>query len=583
MTYQSKAQFQIKRLINFLKIFARNKRGIIGLAIILFFAFLSLAGPLITPFNARGEDPRRPYYPVAAVMSAPEWLIHLPTFLGGNPKLSKSMWLVNNPGSPKILQEGGEWTLNASQEFIDNQILTIKFNETTNYPYSNAPGSLQVTFTRDSDSTTYGNVTVTIYKEFYWPYATKPGRYIGYITLLAEGTTNATSYLKVPVEIQVFLEQVEDKIYLDLWPPPVKVWPPGSTIGRWMPSTLGVPTGFIAETYGETYSPNPPKKGDDVYIGKPKAGANATQGWIISSNSYASNTTQIDTLSPYLTNRVDIFPTSEATLAFSRNPGTYRYGVKIIFRDWSYPKDKVQTTIFVDQFDFVIWGNCFGILGTNHLGQDLFSQLIYGAQASLYVGLLSAILGVVIGLVVGLAAGYMGKAVDEILMRFSDMLLVLPSLPLLIVLVAILGSKLENLIILLGFLGWMGFARLVRSQVLSLRERPFVEAAKAVGAGKSHILFRHILPNVMGLVYVSLATSVPGAIVAEAALSWLGFVDPTRVSWGRMLNEAQEQAATRCWWWVIPPGLCIAALALAFILLGFAIDDILNPKLRVRR
>jgi ABC-type dipeptide/oligopeptide/nickel transport system permease subunit len=583
MTYKSKTQFQIKRLLNFLKIFARNKRGIIGLAIILFFSFLSLAGPILTPYNQLGEDPKRPHYPVSARMSKPEWLLYLPTFLGGDPDLSKSMWIVNNPGSPKIIQEGGEWNLNASQEFIDNKILTIKFNETTNYPYSNAPGSLQVTFTRESDSTTYGNVTVTIYKEFYWPYKSKPGRFIGFITLLAQGTTNATSYLKVPVEIQVFLEQVEQKIYLDLWPPPLKVQPPGSTIKRWMPVTLGIPTGFIGETYGETYSPAPPEKGDDVYIGKPEAGANVTNGWIIAATSYASNWTHIDSLSSYLTNRVDIFPESEPLLAFSKRPGTYRYGVKIIFRDWKYPKDDVQTTIFVDQFDFGMLGNSFGLLGTNHLGQDLFSQLIYGAQASLYVGLLSAILGVVIGLIVGLASGYLGKAVDEILMRFSDMLLVLPSLPLLIVLVAILGSKLENLIILLGFLGWMGFARLVRSQVLSLRERPFVEAAKAVGAGKSHILFRHILPNVMGLVYVSLATSVPGAIVAEAALSWLGFVDPYRVSWGRMLNEAQEQAATSAWWWVIPPGLCIAALAVAFILLGFAIDDILNPKLRVRR
>jgi peptide/nickel transport system permease protein len=228
-------------------------------------------------------------------------------------------------------------------------------------------------------------------------------------------------------------------------------------------------------------------------------------------------------------------------------------------------------------------GRVWGIMGTDHHGADLWTELVYGARISLYVGLLASIIGVVIGLIVGLAAGYMGRYVDEFLMRFSDMLLVIPTLPLLIVLVAVLGPALENLIILIGFLGWMGFARLVRSQVLSLRERPFVEAAKAVGAGKTHIMTRHILPNVISLVYVSLATSVPGAIVSEAALSFLGFYDPNKISWGRMLFEAQNNGGVAYWWWVIPPGLCIAALAIAFVLLGFALDEVFNPRLRMRR
>jgi peptide/nickel transport system permease protein len=129
----------------------------------------------------------------------------------------------------------------------------------------------------------------------------------------------------------------------------------------------------------------------------------------------------------------------------------------------------------------------------------------------------------------------------------------------------------------------MGFAKVVRAQVLSIRERPFIEAAKAAGAGSTHIVFRHVLPNVMGLVYVSLATTVPGAIVAEAALSWLGFADPRRMSWGRMLSEVQQQHAYTKLWWVIPPGLSIAFVCVSFILLGYALDDVLNPKLRIRR
>jgi peptide/nickel transport system permease protein len=186
-------------------------------------------------------------------------------------------------------------------------------------------------------------------------------------------------------------------------------------------------------------------------------------------------------------------------------------------------------------------------------------------------------------LVVGLASGYLGGAVDQITMRVNDLMLVLPGLPMLIVLVAVLGARLENLIIFMGLLGWNGFARMVRSQALTLKERPFVEAAKAAGAGTPHILVSHILPNVMSLVYITLATSVPGAVTAEAALSFLGFYDPMRMSWGRMLREAVDAGALNAWWWIVPPGLMISLLAVAFIILGFALDDVLNPKLRMRR
>jgi peptide/nickel transport system permease protein len=169
-------------------------------------------------------------------------------------------------------------------------------------------------------------------------------------------------------------------------------------------------------------------------------------------------------------------------------------------------------------------------------------------------------------------------------MRFTDMLLVLPELPLLLVLIRVVGPSIWNLIIIIGFLGWMGFARVVRSQVLSLKERPFVEAAKALGSGKLHIVGRHILPNVMNLVYVTLAMSVPGAIMAEAYLSFLGLYDPHVMTWGRMLDEALAEAGgAQRWWWVLPPGLCIGVISVSFILIGYALDEILNPKLRERR
>jgi len=202
---------------------------------------------------------------------------------------------------------------------------------------------------------------------------------------------------------------------------------------------------------------------------------------------------------------------------------------------------------------------------------------------SLFVGLLSAFLSIVIGLVIGIVSGYVGRIVDEVLMRFSDMLLVLPGLPLLIVLISVLGASLWNIIFIIGALGWMGFARVVRSQTLSLKERPFVEAAKAIGAGRFHIIVKHILPNVVSLIYVSLALAVPSAIILEAALSWLGLFDPSVMSWGRMLRDAQANNGIENVMVDSPPGISIALVSLSFILLGYAIDEILNPKLRRRR
>jgi len=229
-------------------------------------------------------------------------------------------------------------------------------------------------------------------------------------------------------------------------------------------------------------------------------------------------------------------------------------------------------------------GNTY-YLGTDDQGHDILTQLIYGSRIALLVGVLAALFAVIIGTLVGLIAGFYGGLLDTILMRLTDIALVLPFLPLVLILAAILGPNIANIIIVVAFLSWPGIARVIRAQTLSLKERPFVDAARISGASRSRTMMVHVAPNVLPFAFLYMTLLVGGAILTEAAVSFLGLGDPNpnNVSWGIMLRTLSSSGNTlTAWWWLLPPGLCITLVSLGFYLVGRAIDDIINPRLRER-
>lgn len=282
-------------------------------------------------------------------------------------------------------------------------------------------------------------------------------------------------------------------------------------------------------------------------------------------------------------------PLGYASIIF-REKGEYYWLLHIVFEPTS---ENATCEINLKDTKIKIPGLVHGILGADEMGGDIFTQLVYGTQISLVIGVTAAVFIMLIGTAVGVISGYVGGIVDELLMRITDIVLCLPLLPLLIIMVAlfkstmttVFGSSLPLIVILIAGLWWTTLARVIRSRVLSLREMAFVESAKAVGAGKFYIIFKHMVPNVLPIAFAAMILNVPSAIVMEAVLSFIGLGDPIVPTWGKMLEHAFRSGAfdKMAWWWILPPGLALMTLAMSFAFIGHAVDEIVNPRLRRRR
>jgi peptide/nickel transport system permease protein len=227
--------------------------------------------------------------------------------------------------------------------------------------------------------------------------------------------------------------------------------------------------------------------------------------------------------------------------------------------------------------------NAHHLLGTDDGGIDMLSEVIYGARVSMLVGFAASLVAMVLGGVVGVLSGYFGGKTDIVLMRITDYFLVIPDVPLMIVAAAIFGRSLLNIIIIIGVIYWTSTARLLRAQVKSLRERVYVQRARSLGAGHSRLIRSHIMPQIAPLIVANTVLTIATAIFAETYISFLGLGDPSAISWGKLIQNSLTGGAVfhSAWWAIIPPGACVTVVILACTMVGQALEDSLNPRLRV--
>jgi peptide/nickel transport system permease protein len=287
-----------------------------------------------------------------------------------------------------------------------------------------------------------------------------------------------------------------------------------------------------------------------------------------------------DSLAGYsslFTYRVD--PTSPQAMIFSQTDENKVLKGTYVIRNTFYMFDPSDNVV---DSGIILGGKVYGIMGTDDLRRDLAVGLLWGAPVALFIGLTVSGAAVSIGLIYGVVAGYKGNRTDEGLMRINDVFYSLPTLPLLVILSVTIG---RSIFLITGFLvifGWVGMAKISRSLALQIKSLQYIEAARLMGQSDTRIIFKHIIPQLLPLTFASIAIAVPGAILGEAALSFLGLGDPSIPTWGQILHDAHSAGAMSrgLWWWIVPPGMMIAITGLAFVLIGNALDSIVNVRAR---
>ena len=346
----------------------------------------------------------------------------------------------------------------------------------------------------------------------------------------------------------------------------------------------GFPSDFIYE-YSAKYSGAPllqmsVTRPDGLKIDLISRSLPQSDGYIYSEQIFSTDDSVKKNLRKNTNNFVfPIDPLSAEDVVFSETDQNKILKGKYVFQMKFYNVDSPTEMI---NSKLILGGKVYGIMGTDDLRRDIALGLLWGTPLALFIGIAVAIGSVVIGLIYGVFAGYKGKKTDESMMRFNDVIIALPVLPLLIILAITLGNSIFLIVGFLVVFGWVGVAKVSRSMAIQIKTLQYIEAAKLMGQKDLKIIFKHILPQLLPYTFASIAISVPAAITTEAGLSFLGLGDPTFPTWGQILHDANSfgAAARGLWWWILPPGIMIAITGLAFVFIGNAMDTIANPRLK---